>query len=91
MGAMVEYRCPKCRYKSGELTLGPAPHPKRFNPALGSCSKCKRLLVINLAKKQKNCPLCKTAVVIHEDDDHSDIPCPKCGALLKIEPIGLWD
>jgi DNA-directed RNA polymerase subunit RPC12/RpoP len=91
MGAMVQYRCPKCRYESERLTLGPAPHPDRFDPALASCPKCKRLLVINLAKKQKRCPSCKSAVVIRTDENYSNVPCPQCSERLVLTPIGLWD
>ena len=59
MGAIASFTCESCGYDSGELTLGIPPDPKRYDPVLVSCPKCKRLDSVHRPKIKKGCTKCK--------------------------------
>ncbi len=48
MGLIAKFECAACGYEAKELTLGPAPYPKEFDPRLVSCASCKTLRVVDV-------------------------------------------
>lgn len=88
MGILLSYICSECGYASGEVALGPAPYPDKFDPVLVSCPTCATLEVVHRPEVASGCSVHGTALVVHRGDD---VPCPRCANTLQTTPVAMWD
>jgi ssDNA-binding Zn-finger/Zn-ribbon topoisomerase 1 len=89
MGELTTFRCPACRYTSGQLALGAG---REARGLLGTCPRCRDLGAITLRDADDDtladdaCRWC--------DDRLTPLAapaCPRCGATLDAHVDDLWD
>jgi len=93
MGSIVEFSCPRCGYKSGDLRVGWGREGRtRFWGGLGVCAACKRISVVDLAAKldMHRCDQCQAQLQMLEGTAQ-DIPCPECTRILRSQNLGVWN
>ncbi len=88
MGAIVSFECGSCGYVTGELGLGPAPFPERYDPVLVSCPTCRSLKVVHAPDVGKGCA-CGAKLRVRRGTDR--VSCPRCRKRMTSVMQGLWD
>lgn len=89
MGAVRLFSCKACGYTTGDLFLGPAPYPDRYDPVLVSCTGCKVLKAIDRSKLAGGCRTHRLAYA--EYDPEARVHCPRCGRWMKGTCTAIWD
>lgn len=89
MGMVTSYSCKACGYATGQMFLGPAPHPEKFDPTLVSCASCKTLRVVDRPRVERGCGKHRKAFIVPRDEH--DVSCPRCGKKLAATPVAIWD
>lgn len=95
MGSIVEYRCPTCRYATGQLQIGWGKAGRaRYWGGLALCPACKAIRVLDLSdprtdRRDRRCAECNGPVKLIEGIAER-LACPQCGGQLTQGTLGPW-
>ena len=94
MGSIVEYKCPTCRFTTGELTIGWGKAGRReFWGGLARCVPCREIGVVNLSvgrdERDRRCGRCNGSLALI-DGVQASVACPNCEIPLGHKTLRLW-